>query len=159
MTWVLSLVRKILWRREWQPTPVFLPGEFHGQRSLTGYSPCDCEESDMTERLTHRHTDTDTHTHTDTHTPMKWSCTDSQWLLHLLSCSLSPASKWDLDWGGSYNFLETYSIPLGAQPLSMAAFPKVWFLDQTVFLEKGRFAGQIPPSASIVSSNQLPTRS
>ena len=27
------------WRREWQPTPVFLPGEFHGQRSLVGYSP------------------------------------------------------------------------------------------------------------------------
>ena len=31
-------VRKIPWRREWQPTPVFLPGEFHGQRSLEGYS-------------------------------------------------------------------------------------------------------------------------
>ena len=30
-------VRKIPWRREWQPTPVFLPGEFHGQRSLAGY--------------------------------------------------------------------------------------------------------------------------
>jgi len=30
---------KILWRREWLPTPVFLPGEFHGQRSLVGYSP------------------------------------------------------------------------------------------------------------------------
>ena len=30
-------VRKIPWRREWQPTPVFLPGEFHGQRSLVGY--------------------------------------------------------------------------------------------------------------------------
>ena len=29
-------VRKIPWRREWQLTPVFLPGEFHGQRSLTG---------------------------------------------------------------------------------------------------------------------------
>ena len=28
-----------LWRREWQPTSVFLPGEFHGQRHLTGYSP------------------------------------------------------------------------------------------------------------------------
>ena len=27
------------WRREWLPTPVFLPGEFHGQRSLEGYSP------------------------------------------------------------------------------------------------------------------------
>ena len=34
-----SLVRKIPWRREWQLTPVSLPGEFHGQRSLKGYSP------------------------------------------------------------------------------------------------------------------------
>ena len=32
-------VGKILWRRAWQPTPVFLPGESHGQRSLAGYSP------------------------------------------------------------------------------------------------------------------------
>jgi len=32
-------VRKIPWGREWQPTPVFLPGEFHGLRSLVGYSP------------------------------------------------------------------------------------------------------------------------
>ena len=32
-------VRKIPWRREWQPTPVFWPGEFHVQRSLAGYSP------------------------------------------------------------------------------------------------------------------------
>ena len=32
-------VRKIPWRRKWQPTPVFLPGESHGQRSLAGYSP------------------------------------------------------------------------------------------------------------------------
>ena len=32
-------VGKIPWRRAWQPTPVFLPGEFHGQRSLVGYSP------------------------------------------------------------------------------------------------------------------------
>ena len=32
-------VRKIPWRREWLPTPVFLPWEFHGQRSLVGYSP------------------------------------------------------------------------------------------------------------------------
>jgi len=29
----------ILWRREWLPPPIFLPGEFHGQRSLMGYSP------------------------------------------------------------------------------------------------------------------------
>ena len=32
-------VGKIPWRRKWQPTPVFLPGESHGQRSLVGYSP------------------------------------------------------------------------------------------------------------------------
>ena len=32
-------VGKILWSRKWQPTPVFLPGKFHGQRSLAGYSP------------------------------------------------------------------------------------------------------------------------
>ena len=31
-------LRKIPWRRKWQPTPVFLPGKFHGQRSLVGYS-------------------------------------------------------------------------------------------------------------------------
>ena len=41
-------VRKIPWRRKWQPTPVFLPGEFHGQRSLVGYSPWGHKESDKT---------------------------------------------------------------------------------------------------------------
>ena len=45
-------VRKIPWKREWLPTPVFLPGEFYGQRSLVGYSPWSHKESDMTERLT-----------------------------------------------------------------------------------------------------------
>ena len=49
-------VGKIPWRREWQPTPVFLPGELHGQRNLVGYSPWGRKESDMTERLTHTHT-------------------------------------------------------------------------------------------------------
>ena len=38
-------------RRQWQPTPVLLPGESHGWRSLVGYSPWGCEESDMIERL------------------------------------------------------------------------------------------------------------
>ena len=41
---------------EWQPTPVFLPGECHGQRSLASYSPWGCKESDTTEQLTHAHT-------------------------------------------------------------------------------------------------------
>ena len=44
------------WKRERQPTPVFLPGEFHGQRSLAGYSPWGCKELDMTKQLTHTHT-------------------------------------------------------------------------------------------------------
>ena len=50
MTW--EVVGKIPWRRKWLPTPVFLSGEFHGQRSLAGYSPCGCKELDRTERLT-----------------------------------------------------------------------------------------------------------
>ena len=44
-------VRKIPWRREWLPTPVFFPGKCHGQRSLVGYSPWGHKESDMTKRL------------------------------------------------------------------------------------------------------------
>ena len=51
-TWVQSLGREIPWRREWQPMPVFLLGKFHGPRSLVGYSPYGCDESDMTEKLT-----------------------------------------------------------------------------------------------------------
>ena len=42
-------VGKIPWRRAWQPTPVFVPGESHGQRSLVGYHPWSCKELDMTE--------------------------------------------------------------------------------------------------------------
>ena len=45
-------VRKIPWRRAWQPTPVFLPGEPHGQGSLVGYSTRDHKESDMTQQVT-----------------------------------------------------------------------------------------------------------
>ena len=44
-------VGKIPWRRKWQPTPVFLPEESQGRRSLVGYSPWGHKESDTTERL------------------------------------------------------------------------------------------------------------
>ena len=44
-------VRKILWRRKWQPMPVFMPGKSHGQRSLVGYSPWVRTESDTTEAI------------------------------------------------------------------------------------------------------------
>ena len=46
-------IAKIPWRRKWQPTPVFLPGKFHGQRSLVGYGPWGHRESDTTEHSTH----------------------------------------------------------------------------------------------------------
>ena len=48
----------IYWRRAWQPTPGFFPGESHRQRSLLGYSPCGCKELDTAERA---------HTHTQIH--------------------------------------------------------------------------------------------
>ena len=52
-TWVQ--VQSLGWenprRRKWQPTPLFLPGKFHGQSSLVGYSPWGRKESDTTERL------------------------------------------------------------------------------------------------------------
>ena len=63
-TWVEPWVEKFPWRRKWQPTPIFLPGESQGQRSLEGYSSWGRKQLDTTERLTHTHTHT--HTHTDT---------------------------------------------------------------------------------------------
>ena len=50
---VQSLGGKIPWERVWQPTPVFLPGESHGWRSLEGYTPCYCKESVTTEATEH----------------------------------------------------------------------------------------------------------
>jgi len=62
-------VQKTPWRRKWPHTPVFLPRESHGQRSLAGYSPWVCKELDMTERLSAH-----THTHTHTGKPTDFHC-------------------------------------------------------------------------------------
>ena len=68
-------VAKIPWSGKWQPTPVFLPRESHGQRSLVGYSPWGCKELDMTEHTcAHTHACTRTHTHTHTHTHRIYAC-------------------------------------------------------------------------------------
>ena len=48
----LPWVEKILWRRAWQPTPVFWPGGSCGEKSPAGYSPWGPKESDTTEQLT-----------------------------------------------------------------------------------------------------------
>ena len=45
----LMLSQEVPWRRKWQHTPVFLPGKFHGQRSVAGYSPWGRKESDTIE--------------------------------------------------------------------------------------------------------------
>ena len=63
-------VRKIPWRREWQPTPVFLPGKSQGQKSLMGHSPRCLKQSDTTECT---HACACTHTHTPT-----WSKIDGK---------------------------------------------------------------------------------
>ena len=48
---ICLLLQVFLWRRQWQPTPVLWPGKSHGRRSLVGFSPRGCEESDTTEWL------------------------------------------------------------------------------------------------------------
>ena len=52
-TLIQSLVREIPWRRAWKPTPVFLPGESHGQRGLAGCSPWGRRESDTAKATEH----------------------------------------------------------------------------------------------------------
>ena len=44
-------IEKILWRRKWQPTPLFVPGKSHRKRSLAGYSPWSLKELDVTEHI------------------------------------------------------------------------------------------------------------
>jgi len=48
---LFDIFRNLDWRRRWHPTPILLPGESHGRRSLVGCSPWGREESDTTERL------------------------------------------------------------------------------------------------------------
>ena len=67
-------VRKIPWSRARQHTPVFLPGESHGQRSLVGYGPWGCKESDMTKQPAH----------TQFHYQRNmWRCGNEDWVLHI----------------------------------------------------------------------------
>ena len=81
-------VGMIPWRRKWQPTPVFLPGESHEQRSLAGYCPWDHKESDTTEH---------THTHTHTHTDLIDHCLFC--VLTAISFYVFPASHWGVEPG------------------------------------------------------------
>ena len=117
-------VGKFPWRREWQPTPVFLPREPHGQRSLVGYSPWGHKRVGqhlVTENV-HTHTHTHTHTQVDissTWLKVKWShlvVSDSLWphghnllgssvhgifqarVLEWVAIFFSRGSSWPRDW-------------------------------------------------------------
>ena len=81
-------VRKILWSRKWQPGPVFLPGNFHGQKILVRDSPWSHKESDMIEQLSiyiYIYIYIYIHTHTHTHiymgegngNPLQYSCLEN----------------------------------------------------------------------------------
>ena len=48
-TQIQSLGQEDRWRKKWQPTPLFSPGDFHGQRNLAGYSPWGHKDLDLTE--------------------------------------------------------------------------------------------------------------
>ena len=67
------------WKRKWPPTPVFLPGKFHGQRRLAGYSPCIHSQTQLS---------THVHTRTHTHTPL----TSSLGFLGVSACKESTCS-------------------------------------------------------------------
>ena len=87
---------KIPWRRKWQLSPTFFPGESRGQRSLEGYSPWGGKELDMTEHMhTHTHTRARTHAHT-------------------LACVRTSKV------GRLLQFMELYSVHLGVNPGLMA---------------------------------------
>ena len=72
-------VGKMPWRRAWPPTPVSLPGESQGQRSLAGYSPRGCRESDTTEGLS---------------TEAQESQRTTRWCLHTNSHYVAHVEKW-----------------------------------------------------------------
>ena len=64
-------VGKIPWRRNWLPTPIYLPEKSHGQRSLAGYSPWGHKQSDTAEQLSHHQCGLDSYLN-ETTCP-KWS--------------------------------------------------------------------------------------
>ena len=89
----VTLLGKIPWRRKWQPTPVFLPGRFHGQRGLAGYSPWGRTQLDTVERA-----GTCTSSHRSPWPQMR------HWSRFSLSCMIQPQSHPQLscNTGGTY---------------------------------------------------------
>ena len=88
---------KIPWNRKWQPTLVFLPGKFHEQRNLAGYSPWSCKESD-----------TKDHAHARAYAHQKFTC----YLLHLfyIKTSFVPSLLIDSNSSRNKNIAPTFQV-------------------------------------------------
>ena len=80
-------VRKISWSRKWQPTPVFLPGKSYRQKSLMGYSPWSCKESDWSVSMC-------VHAHVCTHTHVLWMHTCVDIYTHLYLYIMNTHTEW-----------------------------------------------------------------
>ena len=115
--WVRSLGH-FPWRRKWQPSPVFFPGKFHGQRGLVGSSPWGHRESDVTERVS---------THTHAHNSV------AKWVVQTPECSgcLDNSSELCLLMGG-------FQCSLAGKESTCNAETWVRFLGWEDPLEKGK---------------------
>ena len=81
---------------KWQPTPVFLPEECHGQRGLEGYSPWGHEESDMTEHKAHEHIH-EVHFHRLEDLLLKWQCFPSWYRSNTISIQIPAGCCAEID--------------------------------------------------------------
>ena len=127
-------IRKIPWRRAWWPTPVFLPGESHGQRSLEGYSPQGCKESDTAEAT--EHTCTRTFFHVDKKKKKRKEKLGTSYGLNVhpkLTCwnftsQCDAIRRWGLEgiikirWGHKVEDLMNGLIPVMRKPASPLSF-------------------------------------
>ena len=129
-------VRKIPRRRKWPPTPVFLLGEFHGQRSLMGYSPWGLKRV-RHDWMTNTHAYTHTHTHTHTYSFSDFSCrilsvvlyVDPCWLFYIsvqfqFSCVWLFATPWTAARQASLSITNSRSW-LKPCPLSWWCYPTI----------------------------------
>ena len=91
--------------RKWQPTPVFLPGKFYGQRSLGAYSPWGHKESDMTESV---HAHTHTHTHTDCAGGRTQLCLNTQEMAWIILVSQTARFWHTFNKGSSWHVLTSF---------------------------------------------------
>ena len=116
MGWILVRYSFLGQRRQWHPTPVLLPGKSHGWRSLVGYSPWGCYESDMTERL-HFHFSLSC-TGEGSGNPLQCSCLENprdggSWWAAVYGVAQS--RTWLKQLSSSISFLGNYPFQLGFQ--------------------------------------------